>query len=306
MSEWETFCDVSYYHLWRVRRKTERGFDDGFHLNNGEEARDLVELLNRMERERVEAQEDLEFRRGLSKVQEEYLETARRERDEAIRRLENLKATAIHTCHDQCQRPMCVLRRERDEAMEALLAMRDHYRQWSIPGTLYNQVERVYGVTNIPVPPNLPPQVRQYVLREDAARWESSSDAMERAGAEQARRADENREWALKAERERDEAMELLASEKITRNHIIKRSVEVERERNEAREALEHITEYGTEEINAAVELRQKLASALVKRDEALEALMQIEDLFIDGTDIYADREKMGSIAREALRARNE
>jgi hypothetical protein len=70
--------------------------------------------------------------------------------------------------------------------------------------------------------------------REAAAKWESSSDAMERAGAEQARRADENREWALKAERERDEAFELLASEKITRNHIIKRSVEVEQERDEA------------------------------------------------------------------------
>ena len=115
MSEWETFCDVSYYHLWRVRRKTERGFDDGFHLESGEEARDLVELLNRMERERVEAQEDLEFRRGLCKVQEECLEAARRERSDAIRQFENLKATAIHTCHDQCQRPMCVLRRERDD-----------------------------------------------------------------------------------------------------------------------------------------------------------------------------------------------
>ena len=65
---------------------------------------------------------------------------------------------------------------------------------------------------------------------------------------------------------ERDEAMELLASEKITRNHIIKRSVEVEQERDEAREAL-----------------------------------MKIEDLFIDGTDIYADRENMGLIARSAL-----
>jgi hypothetical protein len=37
------------------------------------------------------------------------------------------------------------------------------------------------------------------------------------------------------------------------------------------------------------------------ERDEAREALMKIEDLFIDGTDIYADREKMGMIAREAL-----
>ena len=38
--------------------------------------------------------------------------------------------------------------------------------------------------------------------REDAERWKSLFDAMERAGAEQARRADKNREWALKAERE--------------------------------------------------------------------------------------------------------
>jgi len=37
------------------------------------------------------------------------------------------------------------------------------------------------------------------------------------------------------------------------------------------------------------------------ERDEARAALMRIEDLFIDGTDIYADREKMGMIAREAL-----
>ena len=46
--------------------------------------------------------------------------------------------------------------------------------------------------------------------REAAAMWESSSDAMERAGAEQARRADENREWALRAERERDELQDAL------------------------------------------------------------------------------------------------
>ena len=51
MSEWETFCDKSYYHLWRVRRKNERGFDDGYHIHNGEEARDLVELLNDLERD---------------------------------------------------------------------------------------------------------------------------------------------------------------------------------------------------------------------------------------------------------------
>jgi selenocysteine lyase/cysteine desulfurase len=37
------------------------------------------------------------------------------------------------------------------------------------------------------------------------------------------------------------------------------------------------------------------------ERDEARKALMKIEDLFIDGTDIYADRENMGIIARNAL-----
>jgi hypothetical protein len=59
MSEWETFCDISYYHLWRVRRKDERGFNDGYHLQNGEEAKALVELLNVLRRERDEAREEI-------------------------------------------------------------------------------------------------------------------------------------------------------------------------------------------------------------------------------------------------------
>jgi hypothetical protein len=50
----------------------------------------------------------------------------------------------------------------------------------------------------------------------------------------------------------------------------------LERERNEAREHLDDVKEYGTEEINAAVELRQKLAQALVERDEARDALNKI------------------------------
>jgi hypothetical protein len=49
------------------------------------------------------------------------------------------------------------------------------------------------------------------------------------------------------------------------------------------------------------VETQCKLMDITQERDEAREALMQIEDLFIDGTDIYADREKMGTIARAAL-----
>ena len=52
-----------------------------------------------------------------------------RQRDEARRQFENLKAAAIHTCHDQCQKPMCVLRRERDEAREKIKRQAERIRQ---------------------------------------------------------------------------------------------------------------------------------------------------------------------------------
>jgi hypothetical protein len=44
---------------------------------------EMLSMIAQLRRERNEAREDLEFRRGLYKVQEQYLETARRERDEA-------------------------------------------------------------------------------------------------------------------------------------------------------------------------------------------------------------------------------
>ena len=44
--------------------------------------------------------------------------------------------------------------------------------------------------------------------------------------------------FARELERERDEARELLESEKITRNHIIQRGIEAQKERDEAREAM--------------------------------------------------------------------
>jgi hypothetical protein len=54
--------------------------------------------------------------------------------------------------------------------------------------------------------------------------------------------------------------------------------------------------------LKIALEVFTELAKTLKQeRDEAREALMQIEDLFIDGADIYADRENMGIIARNAL-----
>ena len=53
--QWETYCDECYYHMWRLRRKTERGWHDGFHINKGDEAKGLCDLLNKLERERDEA-----------------------------------------------------------------------------------------------------------------------------------------------------------------------------------------------------------------------------------------------------------
>ena len=70
---------------------------------------------------------------------------------------------------------------------------------------------------------------------------------------------------------ERDEAREELRTAVQERHDFHWELQDAIRERNEAREALKHIEEYGMEEINAAVELRQKLASALLERDEARE-----------------------------------
>ena len=74
----------------------------------------------------------------------------------------------------------------------------------------------------------------------------------------------------------------------------------LERERDEAREALKNIGEYGTEEINAAVELRQKLASALVERDEArkqIKELIYIAGRAIDLAEIDFENDKFGVVS---------
>ena len=51
--------------------------------------------------------------------------------DDAADRIEHLFASGIHTCHADCQRPMCVLRRERDKAhadLARVTAERDSQR----------------------------------------------------------------------------------------------------------------------------------------------------------------------------------
>jgi len=39
----------------------------------------------------------------------------------------NERSRGIHSCHDACARPMCVLRRERDEARKDVLDLMEEY-----------------------------------------------------------------------------------------------------------------------------------------------------------------------------------
>ena len=119
MSEWETFCDVCYYDLWRVRRTNERGFHDGFHLQHGKEAKELVELLNKLERERDEARDMVEkfSEQGLDLM--DANRTLKRERDEArekIKRQTDRIRTLEGATNHACGTPLSIAIRERDEA----------------------------------------------------------------------------------------------------------------------------------------------------------------------------------------------
>ena len=77
------------------------------------------------------------------------LANALRERDEARRKLNDLNVTAIHSCHNECQRPICVLRRELDEARDDAQKSKAYKRV--LKETNLRQTERIRyleGATN--------------------------------------------------------------------------------------------------------------------------------------------------------------
>jgi hypothetical protein len=99
-------------------------------------------------------------------------------------------------------------------------------------------------------------------------------------------------------ERERDEARNqrdiLRLDAQREAEHHDRMVGELERvyaERDEALGAIRALAEHGESEI-------QRLTK---ERVEAREALMKIEEVFIDGDDTYEDWRKMGCIARAAL-----
>jgi len=93
---------------------------------------------------------------------------------------------------------------------------------------------------------------------------------------------------------ERDEAQDAIAGWDNKWKCAVEMAARAENERGSLQIALdEKYVEYD--------QLFDEAEKIRIERDGAREALMKIEDLFIDGTDIYADRENMGLIARNAL-----
>ena len=70
---------------------------------------------------------------------------------EAADRLDNLFASGIHTCHADCQRPMCVLRRERDKAQADLARVtherKDYWRERLVADGVLVPAEQLASVT---------------------------------------------------------------------------------------------------------------------------------------------------------------
>lgn len=54
-----------------------------------------------------------------------------RENSILMTQIERLTLNGIHSCHAECQRPVCRLTRERDALLEALRAMRVKYGQYA-------------------------------------------------------------------------------------------------------------------------------------------------------------------------------
>jgi DNA-directed RNA polymerase specialized sigma54-like protein len=91
--------------------------------------------------------------------------------------------------------------------------------------------------------------------------------------------------------RERDELATCLASEKITRNHIVERASETERELKavtEQRDGLKQAVDCASDLLSSVTEQRDRLA-------EALEQILEYQGRFAE--------EDPESIAREALQS---
>ena len=116
-------------------------------------------------------------------------------------------------------------------------------------------------------------------------------------------------------ERDKTELDEEMKFHHRTHSELVNANCKMLDSQNDAKQLADRLTAlelHSTSELARLEQERDEALSQIVQaecraerfcqeRDEARNALMKIEDLFIDGTDIYADRENMGMIARNAL-----
>jgi chromosome segregation ATPase len=132
--EWETYCDECYYHLWRVRKRHEKGFNDGYHVHNGDEAKDLCKTLNNLERELAEAREEIDqLKSQLTKThgsvtisRNGYVEELEKQRDGLAEELDNLKQSILNLSHPNMKLiliDIAEVREQRDRLADAMREM---------------------------------------------------------------------------------------------------------------------------------------------------------------------------------------
>ena len=116
-------------------------------------------------------------------------------------------------------------------------------------------------------------------------------------------------------ERDKTELDEEMKFHHRTHSELVNANCKMLDSQNDAKQLADRLTAlelHSTSELARLEQERDEALSQIVQaecraerfcqeRDEARNALMKIEDLFIDGTDIYADRENMGMIFRNAL-----
>jgi hypothetical protein len=89
--------------------------DEMTELSAGQER----EFARQLERELAEANEATKRAKSYKRVLKDENARLRRELTEAQDRIDDLTATGIHSCGNDCKRPNCVLRRELAEARES-------------------------------------------------------------------------------------------------------------------------------------------------------------------------------------------
>jgi chromosome segregation ATPase len=137
--QWETFCDVGYYHMWRLRRKTERGWNDGFHINTKAESEGLCELLNKLEGE-------IERERALANEAIATWKKTREERDAALIGYNECRATiedARRALGATAHEGLLLAAMRVTEQRDRLLEEREQWRMSSVCRELSEQLDRL-------------------------------------------------------------------------------------------------------------------------------------------------------------------